>query len=553
MKTKSRKNNNQNTARGPLASGFLSVITGIYLLLLFVIFPLYYERGFSNLGDAKWRFFRIITFYSRNRYFVIPTFLFLAAVGFIWFCIDMARRKELKAFLLKGLNAADIFVLSYGILTGFACIITPYRKYFFWGFPTWYMGLLMQTALVILYFLVSRVWKWDDKAFLVFMAASLAVIIIALLNYFNMDPLGFYTAEGTKAGGLFHFTSTIGQRTMYSGYLMTVFPMGVFLYWAAEKRWIKILSFVFIVIGFMSIITQNSDSALLGLVGMYAVLFWFSFMGNRYMKSFLEIILIMLLSWKTIGYIQSTRPELKERMRDMMLFGTQSNIMWVLITGVAVLYIVLLLLIRNKKDFDVSSLKIFRNIMMGLFFLSIILVILYIILNTKGLLPESLSFGKGADGKKSSLFFDNSWGHDRGLFWTISMKAFLATLKDDIPTFIFGAGPDEFREITVHYCEDMTSKMNTVLNCAHNEWLDRYVNGGILGGTAYLGIFISSFVIMFRKAEEHPELVAVLLCSAAYFFHNIFCYQRLTCTPFIFVFIAAGISIVRNGGMPENR
>ena len=72
-----------------------------------------------------------------------------------------------------------------------------------------------------------------------------------------------------------------------------------------------------------------------------------------------------------------------------------------------------------------------------------------------------------------------------------------------------------------------------------------------LGGTAYLLIFISSFITQLRRAADRPGLIAVLMCIASYFFHNMFCYQRLTCTPFIFVFIAVGMGIVRNGSSDD--
>jgi len=146
-----------------------------------------------------------------------------------------------------------------------------------------------------------------------------------------------------------------------------------------------------ILMGFMSIITADADSAILGLIGMFAVLLWFSFSGNESMKRFLEILLIMLLSWRAAGFLQLAFPDKSAKTNSIMRFGSMDQRMWTVIAAVAVFYVLLQVITR-----------------------------------------------KGS---------------------------------------------------------------------------------------------------------------AVMMCIASYFFHNIFCYQRITCTPFIFVIFAAGMNIIRNNGL----
>ena len=70
-----------------------------------------------------------------------------------------------------------------------------------------------------------------------------------------------------------------------------------------------------------------------------------------------------------------------------------------------------------------------------------------------------------------------------------------------------------------------------------------------MGGLAYLGIFVSAMVLFAKKSVKYPELIAPMMCVAAYFWHNFFCYQQIICTPIIFIIMGAGVSIIRTGGL----
>ena len=79
-----------------------------------------------------------------------------------------------------------------------------------------------------------------------------------------------------------------------------------------------------------------------------------------------------------------------------------------------------------------------------------------------------------------------------------------------------------------------------VLTNAHNEWLNMFVNVGFFGGIAYLGIFVTALVRFVKNCEKRPLLLGLAACIAAYMAHNLFCYQQVLCTPFVFLFMAIG-------------
>ncbi len=526
-----------------LSHRFVKEILGIYLFLIFVIYPLYYEEAYYNMGDAKWNFFRTVTYYIDGPMFPIPTFLVFLLLAFIWYQIDLARRKEIIAFWKRDVTITDKFVLAYLIACFISTILSPDKDTVIWGYNGWYMGMIAQFAFCALYFFVSRFWRWDDIMMVLYLTAATIVNLLGVLNRFHIDPLGMY--EGLDEYYIPQFLSTLGQATWYSSYVMIIFPIGMYIYWSAEKLWVRRASFVYLVIGFMTAITQDSDSAFFALFATYLTLFSFSFRENKRMERFLEILLIMLLSWRVIGILQILFPDKAVELGDLMKFGSQNLLMWI---PIAVLIAIYVLFVKKDRagQISIESLTIIRTAVYVLCALMFVVYIIYGCLNTYGYLPESLTTDNWY------LVFNEYWGNQRGGSWADSIDSIIRTITDDPLRFIFGAGPDCFYDTVYTYHSDELFRRwgeNTILTCAHNEWITQIVNTGIIGGIAYIGIFVSAVVSFTKNSVKIPELIAPVMCIAAYFAHNFFCYQQIICTPIIFIIIGAGVSILRTKGL----
>ncbi len=525
-----------------LSLRILKETLAIYLFLILVIYPLYYVNGYVGIGKAKWHFFRVVTYYIDSKPFAIPTFLVLLIIAFIWYQIDLIRTKQLSSFWKTNVTATDWFVLAYLVFVLISTVLSPYKDFIIWGYQGWYMGIIAQFAFCALYFFVSRFWRWDTLMLTLYLGTSTIVNLLGVLNRFQIDPLGMY--KDMPYDVVFEYLSTLGQRTWYSSYVMIVFPIGLFIYWEAEKKWIRIASLIYIIIGFMTAITQDSDSAFFALFATFLTLFSFSFDTNKHMKRFLEIMAIMLLSWRVIGFLQTAFPENAVELGDFMMFGSKSPIMWI-----PTVFFILLYLLFFKLDKDgrivISAFKPLRNVILVLTIIALSGAVVYIILNTLGKLPENLR------SDNNYLYFEDGWGNNRGLVWKTTADALKQTALHNQIRFIFGCGPDAFYNTLYKYHADELNARygSTIFICAHNEWLNSIVNIGITGGIAYIGIFVSSFVLLAKKVSKIPELAGPAMCIAAYFAHNFFCYQQIICTPIIFIIIGVGISIFRTGGL----
>ncbi len=543
----------QQTVREPLSSRFMKHLVSMYLFLMFIIYPLYYENKYYNMGEAKWHFFRFWTygvFKGDPEALIVPITPLIFLAGFLWYQYTLYKEGLLKkSWNPRNMSVVDLFVLIYAVAVIISALLAQDKSKVIWGYKGWFMGLAAQMAFVLIYYFVSRFWRWDEVMLILYLAASSIVYIFGICNRFLIDPLQMYV--GLDAYYIPQFLSTLGQATWYSSFVCSVFPIGMFAYWHYDNRIVRILSGIYVALGFMTMITQDSDSAFFAFLAMFSALFFFSFDSMKHIKRFVEILIIGFASWKVIGLLQLAFPEQAVEIGALMTFVSQSPLTWVLVVIPAAIYYFLLRFEKKEAgvgmEVDVSKFRIVRTLYFALLIAGLAAAVLYIALNTMGVLPESLS------STNNYLLFDDRWGSNRGSSWMISVSSFLKVMKDDPLTAIFGIGPDSFYNLVYRYhSADLIAKWgeNTTLTCAHNEWMTAIINIGIVGGLSYLGIFLSSIRRFGSNVDKYTELVAPVMCICSYMAHNFFCYQQIICTPMIFIIIGAGEAICRVGLHP---
>ena len=345
-------------------------------------------------------------------------------------------------------------------------------------------------------------------------------------------------------GYIINFISTLGQATWFSSYMVLVYPVGVFAFWYYDKKVVRILAGIYTLVCCMTMITQNSDSAFAAYFVILAGLFCFSFRENKYMKRFLEICILLFAGWKLVGILQTIFAKCAIELAGTMMGFSKGNITWVLLALAVAAYVCFSMLDKNEK-IDIRKLKIIRTIVLILIGVGIAAIVTYVALNTTGALA-----GTPLESDNNYLLFDTYWGNNRGSSWMVTVKTFV---QCDFMRKLFGAGPDGFYNLVYTYCApELIEKWgeNTVLTCAHNEWMTAVINVGVFGAIAYTGIFIAGIVRFAKKSVERPEVIAVVLSILGYMSHNFFCYQQIICTPSIFLIIGIGECLCRYGLRP---
>lgn len=531
---KKKKNKSKESAGMQTTDYILSVMCSMYVFCMLCIYPLYYENKYFNMGDAKYHFFKYVSVF------------FLVAMLFTVVAWLAARRKEMNfAIIARTFSYPDWFAVGFFVFSYFSFVLSEYKETAFYGYDGWYMGMMSQFSFVIIYFLVSRFWRWSPTTLLFALGTAAITYQLGIWQRFLIDPLGMYIDLGPEY--IEKFVSTLGQTTWFSSYAVLIFPIGMFYYCYDEKKWARIFAGIFLALGYGMLVTTNSDSAYVAFILILMAFFWFALESNQTFGRFLEAVLIGLASFRVIGICRLLFPEKQITLitgdEAITAFVTGSGLMLFLLVAVAVLYGVYRYVCKVNKEFSVRKFVFLRSVMVWAAVLAVWLVLLLIILVSK---EDAAPTGILQKVSEISFFrFDDQWGNHRGFNWRMAIEAFKnASLKD----VLVGAGPDCFACSMDKYCfeEVYTYWQGLQLACAHNEWLNMLVTQGVLGVASYIGIFVTVIIRMGKIGKTEPAVIPFLAATLAYMGHNFFCYQQCICTPIVFIMMGIGEMIVRH-------
>ena len=429
-------------------------------------------------------------------------------------------------------------VVLYILFATISAIASPYREYTFWGVKPSYMGLAAQLLFASIYFISSRLFDTGELRLLVYasFAASAIVFVIGILQRFGYDIFDLYHGLENKL-----FISTIGQHTYFSAYLILFYILGVFAVWISDRGTAMHRAAILHLITASCLpCILNADMIYAGLFIALSFLFVMSFESMERLTAFFDIALMILLTWRILGIVwYLAKPEF--RLEPMSQFILLSPWIWI---PVAVIGLIRFFLHRQagaKGGADIGKYKPIGYIYAVLLGSLTVGLIVYIILNTKQLLPESLR------SDANYLLFDAFWGNGRGAIWHDSVMSFMEELKETPMTAILGAGPDQFFYVLDRHVHDwLIIYTDQLALYAHNEWLNAFICCGIFGGAAYLGVFISALIRFVKHRVDAPLALGAAVLVVSYIAHQMFGYQQIISTPYIFLILGIGEGLVRS-------
>lgn len=508
-----------------VAESFAQIAVGVYVFAMMIIFPLFYQDKFYNMGSAKYTFFKYVNL------IVLPCVMLLSIV-----CLILAMRTMQFKELVRKISVTDWFVIGYFLVVVISYLLSPYRESAWWGSDGWNMGLFSQLVFIGIYFTVSRFFEVKKTHIYMFCIISGIVFFLGVINRFGIDPLNMHDGQGIAPS----FLSTLGQPTWYSSFLCTVFPIGLYMFWNSDDIKESIAFGIYMFIGFSTMVTQNSDSAYIAMVLMMLGLFCFSFSSNKKLIRFVEICVIALTAFKFMGLLQilfADRVFELDTLSRMMSQSSLTLILWL----AAIILLAVMLVLNNKGKLNVKRFKKVPSIVCAILICLFVLFLILIVCVTTGNIPESLNSLRD----NSYLNFNDGWGNMRGTNWKHAIKLIG---KSSFLGRLFGCGPDCYEQFLYQNYKaemDIFWGANARLSNAHNEWLNTLVTLGLFGFITYVGIFISKIVTCVKNAAKEPLLVAVVLCILGYMGHNVFCYQQIICTPTVFIIMGIGEYIIR--------
>ena len=555
-----------------------------FLFCMLGIFPLYYKEQYYGIGDAKFEFF-----WTTSLGF-IGTFLVFIILKFV---LEQISKKPLckkkiensykttehkkENILLKcldNLSSLDYAVFIYAICVFLSYGFSDYKDFALKGASGWNMGLCSQMIFVALYFILSRQKELFAKVqslkgekryqdltqliLIVHLTASALAFLLGILHRFEIDPLGMY--EGLELYQKIEFLSTIGQATWFSSYVCTVSAVGITLFYVSEKKWLRIVTGIYTVLGFGILVTQNSDSAFVAAAGMMLLLGYFSLADVKKCCRFWQVMSLMWGSFAGIGLLQRVFADRAIPLDRLSVFLSQS----IVTIGIFMFSMAVMLFYgkcykreiaeKDRKEGNIEETKIHTDKIMsvskriyqiGLILLlaAVVMIVIFIYLNTKGYLLQWF----GYQSTNSYLLFDSRWGNGRGSTWMICWQSFW-----NMPFYqkLFGIGPDSLSAY-LYSMPDMEELLRSLwgnqrLTNAHNEYLNSLLCYGAVGLWAWMTVLIGGIRYFYNKTKENPFMIAFALCIMGYACHNIFCYQQICATPFLFIALGIGESLTKS-------
>ena len=564
----------------------------VYLFCMLGLFPLYHKNKYYQIGDAKFEFFWTI---SLGFLGIFTVFVLIKTIlqAFIRDANDTTKPAEkiknpeqqehtpLLSFL-DNLSSLDYGVFIYGICVILSYAFSNFKEFALNGAIGWNMGLGSQMIFIALYFILSRQKelfakidtleeksKYQDLVqliLIVHLGGSVLAFLLGILHRFEIDPLGMYI--GLDLYQKLEFLSTFGQATWFSGYVCTVFSVGVVLFYVSEQKWLRILTGIYSVISFGILVTQNSDSAFMAIAGILLLLGYFSLSDIKKWCRFWQVMSLMWGTFVGIGILQRIFADRIIPLDSLSVFFSQSAFTQVAFIGSVIIMIFYSHSYKKRMlekqigksekrvefaDSFAEPMKVekidwlmptTKRMYKGvLFFVAagVLFTIIFIYLNTKGYLLQWF----GYQSSHSYLLFDNHWGSNRGSTWKICWQAFW-----EMPFYqkLFGIGPDSLSAYlySIPESNDLLHSLwgNVRLTNAHNEYLNSLLCYGMVGLASWLAVLIGGICYFYKKAKENPLMIAFSLCIMGYACHNIFCYQQVCATPFLFIVLGIGEAAV---------
>lgn len=555
---KNRENRNKNQIAEVLKEILeyaWDITISIYMMLILVVLPFYFEEGYAHIGTDKAMFFRGTIL--RFAWVVLPLLavtLICKAVE-VWQAVKARKTVEvrqtvrawkaaepcqavkprqawekIRAYCRENCSATDYFAAAYGICVVLSYCFSRYKEEALWGTSGWYVGLIPQLTVVLSYFLISRCWKGHKWILFTVFPVSAAVFLLGYLNRFGIYPIEMAYANPS-------FISTIGNINWYCGYLVSVFFGGVGLLWALAGN--KLLM-VYVVLGFGTLITQGSASGLLGLAAVLGVSYLLSAPDGKRMQNW-WLLVVLLGAAGSITYLL-----LKTGLVTINNYseGVQLLVgnMWVLVVTlvsvvvwVAVTYSVRRGMYPGKLFGMLGKLAVAASLIL----LGIYLVITIINTVTEGRFLEMTPLSA------NNLFrFSIRWGSSRGATFAAGAICFR---EQDLLHKLMGVGPDCMAAYLYgDGSENLIAMVKEAfgdrrLTNAHNEWLTLLVNTGLLGAVSFAGMMVSAIWRYLGVTKRNNSIITACgFCLLAYTVNNMVSFQQTMSLATISIVLGVG-------------
>ena len=547
-----------------------------------LLHPLIFDDFFFNINRFKFGVFAV------SAYAGLIVFLLLCA----------ARRRALAGEIRQpfSLSAADWGMGAFAVLAAASTILSDDAFSALTGDEGRLCGLVFILALAAMHVIVSRAQNADAWAVGGLLISGSLCALLGVLNFFKIDPFGFYPRLNQKS--VDGFISTIGNVDFFSAFLCLFLPAAVAAFMRGG-RWVRRLSVFPILLGTGAVIAARADGALIALASAILTALCLGALPlpapsesrqrsdsaaprleanlaesapcseendvpSRFRRTLSS--LAASLHGKATGVDEEKKLHPQREARARMCLALACLMAGLFLVGAAtrlwpdatlslkdhacarlaahpLLFAALSLLLaaaaygllhtrREKPVFPAP-----RTFLLTLLACAIVALAAAAALF---LFYTYVDTDTKLTGMLKLFRFRDKWGTNRGGVWVRCMKLFA---QSDWRVKLFGFGPDLLKKpLADAYGAEIAAYCNLSFNNAHNEYIQYLLTHGALGLTAYLTFAVGACASLFRRARKSAAAAGLLAGALAYLLHAAVNVNQPITTPLLFLFLSASVS-----------
>lgn len=484
-----------------------SIIVGIFVVLIFAVFPLVYHNYYYDILVVKYQFYYISVI-------VLVVLVIITSIYFLYKDVKEYQGKNVKRIAgrvkWRTLRLVDWAMIAFVATATISTFQSDFFYESFWGNEGRYCGLFLILLYGISFLIVTRFFRFRQWYLDLFLAAGSIACIIGILHYLKIDPLGFKL--GLSDGDYKIFASTFGNINTYTSYLALLAGLSVTLLAIEKHKVRKIFYLITTAISLLGLITGISDNAYLALMALFGLLPLYLFANVNGLKYYVLTLAILSTEFRVVGWINQAIPNHVIGINGLFDFiaGFKGlNLIIAFLWGFTIILFILDVKITEVKT-PLKKNNVGRWIWLG-FLVGVMMIGLFVLYDVN-VLGNVNRYGA----LKSYLLFNDEWGTHRGYVWGLALRIF-----NNFPLHnkLFGNGPDTFGIITVSkYMSEMFSKYYEKYDSAHNEYIQYLVTIGIAGLISYVTLLVSSILQIIRNAKKNPAIMAIVFSCLCYIF-----------------------------------
>lgn len=500
--------------------------TMFYVNFLLFLFPLFYRNYYIDILRAK------------RDFFLTTTGIFL----FLYFLLIVLRNREKQKreiFWKRKEEKKGLYIWGMVYLLGLVAgwLFSAYKEDCFWGLQGRYLGVLALGMGVCVSWVIAQNFRWNQVIAGAGMLSSSIIFLLQILDEWKIDPLGMKRNLIEKQHRI--FTSTIGNLNFNATFNCMVLGVAMVCFILCRKTYMKIVSVIWLALGFAAAFCCRSDSAFLGIGAVFLVCFWYAlkqrilWMGVGTMAALFTAVSVILAF--LCHFLE--RPSYPMEGAAQILL--RSEILVFELCFIVFLYVGNRILSGKNSVFYPYLEQIYRGVL--LVAVVILIVCFYLANRAEVKIPE--------ENWLHYFQITKYWGSNRGYVWKRSLELFR---EYSWIQKLFGCGANCFSYgFQKAFGWEVSSIKNQVFIDAHSEYLQMLMTTGIIGCIGYFGMIGSTLMHSIRslqKDENKSALVGIGFLTA-FLAQGLVNNPQIATTPFLFI----GLGTIWNFLFAKNR